>query len=724
MADLHKLVWRPGSLIWYKNHNLWYSALLISGNKDSSVYNVFVFGIHDTCYVEMDQIQDFVTHLDSHISRLDTKDAVWKEGVVEALVELFLDKRHFDIEDLDDLHLPDFPTRQNRIPKWVDRLVSSGRTNGEDSGSRIKSLKRIRDDLDEKDFKKGSLVWGKYGKTWWSAIVLNTVLSDSSKPKYKIMWLNDYTTSMLKVDDLLDFADHFQYIIKKFIKRMSLNWKRGTVGALDELYNHEKSFKPEELEKLAADGLQNIPNRIDSIPQSVQNALDKSRTSNFDVYKNKCPDRYKRIISSLLLSGKTLQGVQLCLGCYTDIEISHSHPIFQGALCKKCYDTLKSTLNTIGDDGFHFFCVICGNGGHTILCESGFCGKVYCIKCVQDFCKEGTWTSFVNQEKWVCFLCSGQRKLGVLLIKPDYNLAIDKMLYSEVKQIPLVKTPSGPLSQGTKLRVLSLFDGISTGLFALNKLKIPIDKYYASEVDSNCISVSKFHFMDKVTHIGDVTRITEEDIKQISPIHLVIGGSPCTDLSLVNPARKGLFDPNGTGHLFFEFYRILRLVSKQNKNGFYWLYENVAFMEISCKDVITRHLQSEPILKDAVYVSAQHRPRLFWGNLPLLLQSMPVVESNLQDVLWPYRTATVEKLATVTTKSNSLRQDCLYPVINEHNNPDVVCITELEKVFGFTPHYTDVCNMSAGQRQKLLGSAWSVPVIEHLFTPLQQICKT
>lgn len=42
-------------------------------------------------------------------------------------------------------------------------------------------------------------------------------------------------------------------------------------------------------------------------------------------------------------------------------------------------------------------------------------------------------------------------------------------------------------------------------------------------------------------------------------------------------------------------------------------------------------------------------------------------------------------------------------------------ITELELIFGFPAHYTDVCDFTIGKRHKLLGKAWSVPVIKIIF---------
>lgn len=47
------------------------------------------------------------------------------------------------------------------------------------------------------------------------------------------------------------------------------------------------------------------------------------------------------------------------------------------------------------------------------------------------------------------------------------------------------------------------------------------------------------------------------------------------------------------------------------------------------------------------------------------------------------------------------------------------CSVKSSRIFGFPKHYTDVNNMSRGQRQKVLGRSWSVPVIRHLFAPLK-----
>ncbi|KAM7405121.1 hypothetical protein PAMP_012406 [Pampus punctatissimus] len=207
------------------------------------------------------------------------------------------------------------------------------------------------------------------------------------------------------------------------------------------------------------------------------------------------------------------------------------------------------------------------------------------------------------------------------------------------------------------------------------------------------------------------------------PFDLLIGGSPCNDLSMVNPLRKGLFE--GTGRLFFEFYRILTLLKPKEDDDrpFFWLFENVVFMSANDKSDICRFLECNPILIDAIKVSPAHRARYFWGNLPGMNRPLATSLDDkvaLQDCLEVGRLAKFDKVRTITTKSNSIRQGKMGPLpVSYNGKEDYLWCTEMEQIFGFPKHYTDVNNMGRMQRQKVLGRSWSVPVIRHLFAPLK-----
>lgn len=155
------------------------------------------------------------------------------------------------------------------------------------------------------------------------------------------------------------------------------------------------------------------------------------------------------------------------------------------------------------------------------------------------------------------------------------------------------------------MRVLSLFDGISCARVALERAGLKADVYYASEIEKNAIAVSKRNWAD-IQQLGDVKGIKGADYL---PIDLLIGGSPCVDLSVAKKGRRGLEGEHSS--LFWEFVRI-----KKETNPKWFVLENVASMPKTDKDIITRELGVEPILIDAALVSAQSRKRLFWTNIP------------------------------------------------------------------------------------------------------------
>lgn len=78
------------------------------------------------------------------------------------------------------------------------------------------------------------------------------------------------------------------------------------------------------------------------------------------------------------------------------------------------------------------------------------------------------------------------------------------------------------------MNVLSLFDGISCGQIALERARIKVDKYYASEICEYSINITKKNYPSTI-EIGDVREVTKEKID--SKIDLLIGGSPCQNFS-------------------------------------------------------------------------------------------------------------------------------------------------------------------------------------------------
>jgi DNA-cytosine methyltransferase len=168
------------------------------------------------------------------------------------------------------------------------------------------------------------------------------------------------------------------------------------------------------------------------------------------------------------------------------------------------------------------------------------------------------------------------------------------------------------------MKVLSLFDGISVARVSLGDR---VTEYYASEIDKHAIKVSHKNYPD-IKRLGDV-----RTVEFIPDIDLLIGGSPCTDLSIAKKDRKGLEGEHSS--LFWEYVRIFKLVKPK-----YFILENVNSMPKKDKDIITKELGVEPIMIDASLVSAQSRKRLFWTNIPVV--GLPTDRNiKVKDILEP-----------------------------------------------------------------------------------------
>jgi DNA (cytosine-5)-methyltransferase 3A len=170
------------------------------------------------------------------------------------------------------------------------------------------------------------------------------------------------------------------------------------------------------------------------------------------------------------------------------------------------------------------------------------------------------------------------------------------------------------------MNVLSLFDGISCARVALDRAGIEVNAYMAAEIDKNAIKVSEKNYPD-IIRVGSVVGLEVE-----GQVDLLIGGSPCQDLSIAKKDRKGL-DGNRSG-LFWEFVRI-----KKECNPQWFVLENVASMPKADRDIITREMGVEPVMFNASLVSAQCRKRLFWTNIPFDLPEDRGI--LLKDILQP-----------------------------------------------------------------------------------------
>ena len=288
------------------------------------------------------------------------------------------------------------------------------------------------------------------------------------------------------------------------------------------------------------------------------------------------------------------------------------------------------------------------------------------------------------------------------------------------------------MEQSRPINILSLFDGMSCGQIAINKLGIKYDNYFASEIDKFAIEVTKKNYPNTI-HLGDVRDVKCENLPQID---LLIGGSPCQSFS--NAGKGEGFE--GSSGIFWEYVRILKEVKPK-----YFMLENVK-MKKEWQDVITKELGVEPIAINSSLLSGQNRPRLYWTNIPGVEQpedkgiklSDILEDDNLVDkqhLMTPKAMAYMDGL-----RNGKQRWDY-------HKNPldgKAACIVasfyklsglgvldyrklgkpcrrltplECERLQTVPDNYTE--SVSRTQRYKMIGNGWTVDIIAHILSYMQ-----
>uniref|UniRef100_A0A8C5HIE0 DNA (cytosine-5-)-methyltransferase n=1 Tax=Gouania willdenowi TaxID=441366 RepID=A0A8C5HIE0_GOUWI len=576
---------------------------------------------------------------------------------------------------------------------------------------------------DGRGFGIGELVWGKLrGFSWWPGRIVSwwmTGRSRAAEGTRWVMWFGDGKFSVVKVILFALFGTAFHIYIFFFFT-VFLPSLVCMCHAVFEMFVQVASSR-------AGKAFMSCPDSDETETSKSVEMLNKQMiewamtgflptgTKGLEPPEGKIKLTLRFPVSYKLELFR-IPSYYICISC-GGLNVSLEHPLFGGGMCQGCKNCFLECAYQYDDDGYQSYCTICCGGREVLMCGNNNCCRCFCVECVDLLVGQGAAHAAIKEDPWNCFMCAQKNVNGLLERRSDWPSRLQHFFDAPKLYPPVMVEKRRPI------RVLSLFDGIATGLLVLKELGIQVDRYVASEVCEDSITVGIVRHQGRIMYVGDVRNVTRKHIHEWGPFDLIIGGSPCNDLSIVNPARKGLYE--GTGRLFFEFYRLLHEARPKDGDDrpFFWLFENVVAMGVSDKRDISRFLECNPVMIDAKEVSAAHRSRYFWGNLPGM--NRPLTASctdklDLQDCLEHGRTAKFEKVRTITTRSNSIKQgkDQHFPVyMNEKE--DILWCTEMERIFGFPVHYTDVSNMSRLGRQRLLGRSWSVPVIRHLFAPLK-----
>lgn len=310
------------------------------------------------------------------------------------------------------------------------------------------------------------------------------------------------------------------------------------------------------------------------------------------------------------------------------------------------------------------------------------------------------------------------------------------------------------------MNVLSLFDGMSCGQIALQKLGIKVDNYFASEVDEYAKLITQRNFPN-TRQIGDVKFVRYKDNERLTwndpegeflqfgysniKIDLLIGGSPCQNLSqtVINNLNHNSGLSGTKSRLFYEYLRILREVNPK-----YFLLENVGGMKDVDKDIISQAMGVEPIRINSNLFSAQDRDRLYWTNIPvnepdfdmgILLKDIVLPADEVPEKYWYKEDFTYNgsdnkieatlhinghdilkrvynlngKCGTLTRVSGGNHQKKVF----QDGKCRKLTPLEYERLQNVPDNYTQ--GISDTQRYCLMGNGWTVGVIEHIFKNLK-----
>lgn len=290
------------------------------------------------------------------------------------------------------------------------------------------------------------------------------------------------------------------------------------------------------------------------------------------------------------------------------------------------------------------------------------------------------------------------------------------------------------------MKVLSLFDGISCGMVALERANIPVERYTAYEIDEDAIKASK-HNYPIIEQKGDVFNVVYTE----GEFDLLIGGSPCTHWSIARGGDERETTASGIGwELFNQYARALIEVKPQ-----WFLYENNASMSDEIKTCISEALGCQPIMINSADFSAQKRERLYWTNIPInKWEPCNILFSDIMDEVFEKSRSIAQYKDTYKWSKDGMciswdtsgkgyysqasrarlpqqkwnticanRAESKGNVWLGNDTIRLVTMSELKKLQTLPVGYTS-CLKNKEKRGKGIGNGWTVDVIAHIFSGL------
>jgi DNA (cytosine-5)-methyltransferase 3A len=292
------------------------------------------------------------------------------------------------------------------------------------------------------------------------------------------------------------------------------------------------------------------------------------------------------------------------------------------------------------------------------------------------------------------------------------------------------------------MKIVSLFDGISCGQLALKKAGVEIEKYHAAEINSEAIAVTQKNHPDTI-QLGDVNHI---DFSKLDNTDLLIGGSPCQNLSrvIINRIEHNQGLQGEKSSLFYKFLLAFKLLKPK-----YFLLENVIPNNSDDIEIISESLGLRPHKINSNSFSAQDRIRLYWTNISF--GSIPdQSDLTISDIALP-AAEVLEKYwykndfefhgehSKIQTTLNVNTHEMLRRVYNLNNKcGTLTCVSggyqqkkvfqdgrcrkltplEYERLQTLPDNYT--AGFSDTSRYSMIGNGWTADLLTHIFKGIRK----
>lgn len=239
------------------------------------------------------------------------------------------------------------------------------------------------------------------------------------------------------------------------------------------------------------------------------------------------------------------------------------------------------------------------------------------------------------------------------------------------------------------VRIVSLFDGLGGAYAACQHANVDVTEYFTSEIDIYSSAVARYNFPN-IKELGDIEYISDATIDMLKErkIDLLIGGSPCQDLTQAKANRKGL--EGERSKLFFQFLRF-----KEKVGAKYFLLENVGSMSQENRDLMSKYIGVQPVVFNSRFLVPQNRKRYYWTNIP-----HPTIEDQSPRLAQVLETANNKDYYKRYHLSKTHYDAILKNYRWKETNPDGVCGTLMASYYKKPPYgpYIPYADSDSGYR--------------------------